>query len=202
MNMAERIRRANDHGFTLVELLVALAIVSIVTGGIYSAYSSQQKTYVIQEDVASMQQNLRAAMYYLEREIRMAGYDPTDSGQFGLQASGSDGRVTDANNICFTVDDDEDGVVDNTENEQVAFRVDTNGNLQRYSTGAVKWNTVAENVNALNFVYLDGDNNVTTTLSQVRSIEITLQARTERTAPGYLRQKTLTTRVRCRNLGV
>jgi len=61
---------------------------------------------------------------------------------------------------------------------------------------------VAENIESLGFVYYDGDGTPTATLSNVRSIEVTLQAQTASTDPGYLKQRTLTTEVKCRNLGL
>ena len=200
--MVEKMRKVNDNGFTLVELLVAITIMGVVMSGIFSAFYSQQKSYAVQEGVAGMQQNLRAGIYYVERELRMVGYDPTYSGLFGLKDNGSDGRITDANNIYFTVDRNEDGVVDNTDEEQIAFRLDANGNLQKYGAVAGLWLTVAENIDSLDFVYIDRDGAITATLSEVRSIEISLQARTSLIGPGYLRQKTLTTEVKCRNLGL
>ncbi len=75
-------------GFTLVELMVAMAIGLIVMSAVYSTYSTQQKSYVLQEQVAAMQQNIRAAMYYMTREIRMAGCDPTGNAQAGITAAG------------------------------------------------------------------------------------------------------------------
>ena len=62
------LRRLTKHGFTLVELLVAIAVAGIVMAGIYSSYYSQQKSYVAQKQVAAMQQNLRVGMYYMERD--------------------------------------------------------------------------------------------------------------------------------------
>jgi type IV pilus assembly protein PilW len=66
--------RERESGFTLVELLVAMVISLVVMAAIYSTYHSQQKSYLVQEQVAAMQQNLRSAMYNMAREVRMAGY--------------------------------------------------------------------------------------------------------------------------------
>ena len=51
-----------NRGFSLIELLIAMAIVGIVMAAVYSTYYSQQRSYVIQEQVAAMQQNLRAGL--------------------------------------------------------------------------------------------------------------------------------------------
>ena len=70
-------RGKDIQGFTLIELLVAMVIAAIVMTSVYSVYYSQQRSYIIQEEVAAMHQNLRAAMSIMEREIRMAGCNPT-----------------------------------------------------------------------------------------------------------------------------
>ncbi len=62
-----------NKGFTLIEILVALAILGIVLAGIYSVYTMQHKSYIVQEQVANMQQNERIAMQMITRDIRMAG---------------------------------------------------------------------------------------------------------------------------------
>src|SRR5665647_2315671 len=74
----------NSYGFTLVEIMIALAISGIIMSAIYSAYVAQQRTYLAQEQVAEMQQNIRAALDMMEREIRMAGYDPTGQARAGI----------------------------------------------------------------------------------------------------------------------
>jgi prepilin-type N-terminal cleavage/methylation domain-containing protein len=66
----------NNRGFTLVELMITLAIASMVMAGIYQVYQSQLKSYVVQNAVRDTQEDLRSAFYYLERTIRMAGFDP------------------------------------------------------------------------------------------------------------------------------
>lgn len=62
-----------NQGFTLVELLIVLAVSGIVLTGVMKVFSNSQATYNTQEEVAAMQQNVRTAKMFLERDIRMAG---------------------------------------------------------------------------------------------------------------------------------
>ena len=61
-------------GITLIELLVALVITGILVGAIYRTFIGQQKTYTVQEQVVDMQQNVRASINRMMREIRMTGF--------------------------------------------------------------------------------------------------------------------------------
>ena len=77
MNISQQ---SNNRGFTLIELLVVLVMSSILLTGIMKVFSQSQATYNVQEEVAAMQQNVRTAKMFLERDVRMAG-----SGAMGLQ---------------------------------------------------------------------------------------------------------------------
>ena len=72
--------RLSQKGFTLIELLVAMVLSFIIIGAVYGTFTSQQKTYTIQDQVAEAQQNARMAMNILMRDIRMAGYGMPDGG--------------------------------------------------------------------------------------------------------------------------
>jgi prepilin-type N-terminal cleavage/methylation domain-containing protein len=61
-------------GITLIELLIALVISSILIAGIYRTFIQQQKSYATQEQVADMQQNVRVSINRMMREIRMTGF--------------------------------------------------------------------------------------------------------------------------------
>ncbi len=61
-------------GLTLIELLLALVLSSLLIAALYRVFISQQKTYSTQDQIADMQQNVRIAMGQMTREIRMAGY--------------------------------------------------------------------------------------------------------------------------------
>ena len=69
-----RIDRMNQRGVTLIELMIALVISGAIVAGIYRTFLTQQHAYEVQEDVMDMQQNVRAALNEMTREIRMAGF--------------------------------------------------------------------------------------------------------------------------------
>ena len=171
-----RLPRFSNQGLTLIELMIGMTIFLLVLGGIYSTFQSQHKSYLMQEEVAAMQQNIRAAMFYMTKEIRMAGCDPTGNAGAGIVTAN-------ANSISFTEDirgdadgSDPDGAT-NDPNESIAYALSGN-NLVRNTGGGNQ--VVAENIDALDFVYLDENGNSTATLTDIRSVEITIVARTGR----------------------
>jgi type IV pilus assembly protein PilW len=215
-------RSLNEQGFTIIELLVSMVVFLLAIGAIYSTFQAQHKSYLMQQEVAAMQQNLRAAMFYMQREIRMAGCDPLGTAGAGIisasatsirfkedvwagsAGSAPDGDADDPNeDITYNLDDsDGDGVDD---------ELDRNNQ------------TVAQNIDALNFVYLDANGIETAVLADIRSVEITIVARISRplrdspnnreyfnqrntqilSAQGdrYSRRR-LTSAIKCRNLGL
>ena len=183
----------SDQGFTLTELLVAMTISMVVMTAIYATFKTQHETYILQELVASAQQNLRAGMLFMEREIRMAGCDPLGSAGAGIS-------VADADSISFTLDYTGGGVGgvfpdgdSGDSNENITYAL-TNGNLMRTEGGAA--NIIAENIGALDFVYLDGNlaplnaglTNITDSgvRADIRSVQITMVAVADRGLPGYV----------------
>ena len=84
----------SKRGFTLIEVMIALAITSILMVGIYSAYSIQQRSYKTQTMIVNVQQNLRGALAVMEDEIRMAGNDGNTphTGLFGITDITIDGN--------------------------------------------------------------------------------------------------------------
>ena len=74
-------------GFTLVELLIGLAISSILALSLWSLASTQERTYGSQDSATEMQQNLRVALQSLTRDIMSAGLGPQSSTINGQDAS-------------------------------------------------------------------------------------------------------------------
>ena len=83
------IKSRKDKGVTLIELLIALVISSILIAAVYRTFIGQQKTYTVQEQVVDMQQNVRVAINKMMREIRMAGFG--NVGNVLSQAGGVNG---------------------------------------------------------------------------------------------------------------
>lgn len=64
----------NERGFTMVELMISLAIAVILLTVAIKVFTVQKNTYNSQEQITDLQQNIRSSMDELSREIRMAGY--------------------------------------------------------------------------------------------------------------------------------
>jgi prepilin-type N-terminal cleavage/methylation domain-containing protein len=63
----------NRKGVTMVELLIALAIGTIVTAAAMTLYIKEHSQLLVQNSVADMQSSLRAASQELASKIRLAG---------------------------------------------------------------------------------------------------------------------------------
>ena len=66
--------RRPEAGFTLIEVMSALVILAIAMVAVFSTFTTQQKSFTVQNRVVEMQQNLRQAVEYMTRDIRLAGY--------------------------------------------------------------------------------------------------------------------------------
>jgi len=63
----------NEHGFSIVELVISLAITLVLLGVAIKMFNVQQDAYNSQEQVTDLHQNIRTSMDAVSREIRMAG---------------------------------------------------------------------------------------------------------------------------------
>ena len=65
-------RRPGRGGFTLIEMMIAIAILGIALTAIFSSFSFQHKSYVTQNAVAQMQQSVRGGLAFMESDLRNA----------------------------------------------------------------------------------------------------------------------------------
>jgi len=189
--------RFMNKGFTLIEVLIVLVVSGIIMTGIYSAFKTQQDSYRVQEQVAEMQQNLRAGLYIMTKELRMAGYDGdnhTSHSSCNLYVPGTPGpavapgilAVT-TTQIDFSMDLNHDGdCADSGENLSYHLypsngidKLGRRDNTSIFHTppSTPKFQAVAEDFENLEFVYLDSSQTATTTLDDIRSVQISLLAK-------------------------
>ncbi len=68
--------QARQQGVTIVELMVALVLGIILTGGVVQIYLSTKNTHDITAGLSRMQESTRYSLDMMARDIRMAGYIP------------------------------------------------------------------------------------------------------------------------------
>jgi len=64
------------QGFSLVELLIVLAIFSLLIGAVFSSLNEGQNRSQISREEAEMNQNLQDALSLMTSELRTAGFPP------------------------------------------------------------------------------------------------------------------------------
>jgi type IV pilus assembly protein PilW len=189
-----------NKGFTLVELLIAMAISGIIMTGVYLAFKTQQDSYLAQEQVAEMQQNLRASLYIMTKELRMAGYDGengTSHTSCSLSATGTAVApgilAVTPNQLDFSMDLNSDGDCADTD-ENMSYYVYTAADgvdkLGRRDNHALPVQAVAENFKALEFTYLDSSQAVTATLADISSVNISILAEARNPDRNYTDSRT------------
>ena len=170
---------ADSRGFSLVELLVALALGIILMLAAALFTMQQVELQSVRTDVASVQQKARLSLEIILSELRMAGYDPTeDSGAGFITATASvigfsadrngDGDISDPGEVMTfgLYDPDDDGVSD--------LGLDRGGGYQ----------LLASNVTGVGIIYTLADGTETSTptdLTAIRSVKVSLTTVAERT---------------------
>ena len=204
MKMTKQMRQeiSNQSGFSLVELMLACAITVFVLAATYAAHSINQKSQVTQDEVAVIQQNVRAAIMTLTRDIREAGCDPKEvSGATIVVASPGQIRFTrDVSGHAVNPNDADGDVLDL--NEDLIFGIDPAvdteavpdgipdaalvGNLTRndVNDGTGIDQPIAQNIERLEFIYLDEDGAVIAMpitsqadINRIRAVQVSMLVR-------------------------
>lgn len=88
------IRPMRVAGFTLLELLIAMAMGVAVMSGVVSVLVVSKSNYITERELAALQENARFALKFMTEEIQMAGYNGC-----------SDQTLNVANSVNFSADD-------------------------------------------------------------------------------------------------
>ncbi|MDH3601508.1 MAG: PilW family protein [Candidatus Tectomicrobia bacterium] len=223
-------RNTSSDGFSLIELLMAMTISLTIIAAVYQLSFSQHRSYRKQDQAVETRQNVRAIMALITKHLQLSGYDPTGRANTGLVtgfAPPHDSFTIDYANehdiIAFTLDDNGDATAGSDDAEQIAFRLN-NETLERYSSENTEWETIATNIDALDFVFLDDTGTKTTDPAEFRAVQIALLVRSTKQDNKYqdtavymnkqsdpicpscpndhFRRRLLTTTIKLRNLGL
>ena len=190
-----------NKGFSLIELIIAMAISTTVLSGIVAVFHKQVVSHNTERLMVSMQQNVRAAASFMERDIRMARYDPRGF-------SGAAILVANEGQLSYQTDRNENGIIDADETITYALNGDelVRGDVLPFVAAAAP--QVARNIDALNFDYFDANgNNISdksvtpwvVPLNQIASIQVSIVARAGNTIPVGFTRVTDTTQYRNRS---
>jgi type IV pilus assembly protein PilW len=201
-------KQKNSQGFSLIEVLIAIAISSIILVATNSLFYKQIVSHNTQRQVVSMQRNVRAALSFMENDIRMAGYDPmrisaaailmANGAQLQFQSNLDQNETIGAGEtITYALDNDADG--DGISN---GLLDGTPCNLVRDSNDGNGFQIVSMNIDALNFDYFDAAGNSLTDksvtpwvvpaaqIANISSIQVSIIARSGATIPVFFDRHT------------
>jgi prepilin-type N-terminal cleavage/methylation domain-containing protein len=94
--MRQKMRKMHNSGFTLIELLVAMAITAIIMTASLTLFDTAMKSRTEQQEVKSVNSNIRMALEFLKDDFSKAGafmgdqgffnyYDPTGTNEMSRQ---------------------------------------------------------------------------------------------------------------------
>lgn len=221
MKNEQKFQTRRVGGFTLVELVVAMGLVSLVFGIMVSCWLTLTRSSCAQNAAAAAQHSARAGVEYMVHDLRMAGLDPLKTAGAGIEeisAAGSSLRFTSDRcdrpiNSTGCDRPVPDGDLDD-QSEEVTYMHDAvRQSLRRcYYESVPDRKTCVNLIDKVNpnpagtplFVFLDGDNNEITANSdrgRIRTVLVTLTVH-EPACFNRVVSRTYSARVSLRNIGL
>lgn len=179
-----------NRGFTVVEILVAFALLSVMLAGMVKLFALINRSYTTQNVAANVQQVVRTGVDMMTQHIRMAGFNPLKLSDVGIIDDFS------SDNIHFSFDLNSDGTI--ADDEDIRFFLDGDHKLKKQKRGGNRI-TLIDHVTKLNFLYLDVNDQPTMNAADIKTVVVSLTV-SEPAARRRSVSRTYATRVICRNL--
>ena len=74
MDHVKDVRVLCERGFTLIELMIALVITTVIVAAGYTILTTTHKASISNERAVGTQQNVRVAMELIAKDIKQAGF--------------------------------------------------------------------------------------------------------------------------------
>lgn len=178
----------NRRGFTLIEMMISMAIGLVILSAIAGTFTLQTRQNGAEEQLGQMQQNVRAALDLMIREIQMAKYDPASTAFPG----GTYGITYSASQLQIRADMDGNGSLDSATSgsvENIVYAYDgANLRITRQLGSGGAPQTLADHVTAFAFNYYDANGNAVTSSADsgnIRKVMLSITARTAKPDPSY-----------------
>lgn len=146
--------RTGESGFTILEILVALLLSSVLLFFIYEIFSGQHRLQIDENQRMTLQQDGRAALNLIANGMRLAGFSPRGTtSEAALNGNSASAGITVAafNGITYTCDLNENGQIDT--NETISFQLNaTDPTILQRSVGGV-FQPLLTNVVAFSVLY-------------------------------------------------
>ena len=181
---------AREGGFTMIELLLVIGVISILLGAIFSWFDNMGRFYKNENTKAGTQQSTRFGMETLIQDIQLAGLNP-----LGVPGAGLIVATATAIQIASDLNFDGD-FSDPFENTTYAL----NGSRLE-QTNHLGAETLVDNVSSFSFTYFDRNGALIpepVNIPDIRSVGISL-TQTRNSGRGNEISRTYRTRIRCRN---
>jgi prepilin-type N-terminal cleavage/methylation domain-containing protein len=178
----------DERGYTLAELLTAMAVLGLLMAGLFLTLQEGQTVYLYGAGRAEVQQNARVALERMLRELRTTTSVSTAS----------------ANDVKFTyVDETNCTPMPSCASVTVEYNL-SGTNLRRIQTApTASTETLIGGVTSFVATYYDINNNTTTTAANVYVVDISITTRSDDTTLASYspanRRATVAGRVRLRN---
>ncbi len=104
--MSYRSSRRRGLGFSLIELVVTMAVLGLISFFLTNLLVRQSRTYTVVDDVTEAQQNLRAVTSLMERELRSTGFLVPEGAAICGYDTGGTGTPDTAPDVLYVTDAD------------------------------------------------------------------------------------------------
>ncbi len=188
---------AGGRGASVLEAVVASGILVLMAIPIFAMLEGGNRIFARGDAASGLQQDLRATVDRMARELRMAGYDPSATG------SPAAFEVSGAATVRFIADTDGNGTTERIEYAyDAAARTVTR---QFWTWNGADWGAgsgalvVARNVDGLSLAYFNATDGAPAVLGDIRRVTIGLAG--SRLVPGHgFERYSVASEARARNL--
>ncbi len=164
-----------------------MSIGLVVLGAVAKTFTVQSRQNTAEEQISQMQQNARAALDLMVREIQMAKYDPAGT----AFPAGTYGVTYSASQLEIKADVfDENGTISTSSGsvEDIIYARDAASNYITRKLGSGSAEIVADNITDFTFNYYDANGSAVTSSANsgnIRKVTLSITARTAKPDPSF-----------------